>query len=107
MKYRVHILRQAELDLLDIYTDVSAHATEASAERILDKLEQTCRRLAVMPGRGRIPPELRELDVMDYREVRFKGYRTVYEITGREVYVHAVLDGRRDIGDILQRSLLR
>jgi len=45
--------------------------------------------------------------VFDFREVHVGPYRIIYEMGGRVVWVLAVLDGRRDIQDVLARRLLR
>jgi toxin ParE1/3/4 len=50
---------------------------------------------------------LERLGVLEYREVFFKPYRIIYEVAGASVFVHCVLDGRRDLRDILQQRLLR
>ena len=42
-----------------------------------------------------------------YREVHFKPYRIIYEIVGRKVFIHCVLDGRRAVQELLERRLLR
>ena len=39
--------------------------------------------------------------------LRVGEYRIVYEIAGREVHVLAILDGRRDLQDLLAERLLR
>ncbi len=58
-------------------------------------------------GRGRIPPELRAIGVHLYREILVKPYRIVYRPGSRTVHVYAVLDGRRDISETLERRLVR
>jgi toxin ParE1/3/4 len=54
-----------------------------------------------------VPAEPGRVGVLEFREVTLKRYRIVYEVVGRTVYVHAVLDGRRDLEDLLVRRLLR
>jgi toxin ParE1/3/4 len=44
--------------------------------------------------------------VFDFREVFFKPYRILYEIREKTVFIHAVLDGRRNWEDLLQQRLL-
>ena len=63
--------------------------------------------LETLPQRGHCPPELERIGMMEYREVFFKPYRVIYRIAGREVRVYAVLDGRRDLPDLLQERILR
>lgn len=53
------------------------------------------------------PPELERIGVTDYREVHFKPYRLIYQIIGKKVFVHCVLDWRRDSQELLERRLLR
>jgi len=59
------------------------------------------------PQRGHIPPELARIAVTTYREVHFKPYRVIYEVVGDEVFVHCVIDGRRDMQLLLERRLVR
>lgn len=73
----------------------------------LNKLKKTCERLKRLPGRGHVPAELRDLGLAQYREVFFKPYRIIYQIIGKEVYVHSILDGCRDLQTLLQHRLMR
>jgi toxin ParE1/3/4 len=106
-RYRVRVIADAEQDLVDIYNYVAIHDTPESAELVLDSLEAQCLRLAELPLRGHIPPELERVGVMAYREVHFKPYRIIYEVSGQNVFIHGVLDGRRDLQSHLERRLLR
>ena len=36
-----------------------------------------------------------------------KPYRVICEVIGRDVYIHCVLDGRRDMQSLLERRLVR
>ena len=60
-----------------------------------------------MPERGHIPPELERIGVFGFREIHFKPYRIVYEIERKGVFIHCVLDGRRDLQELLESRLLR
>jgi toxin ParE1/3/4 len=42
-----------------------------------------------------------------FREIHFKPYRIIYQIVESDVYIHAVLDGRRDLQELLEIRLLR
>lgn len=67
----------------------------------------TIHRRGLMPQRGHHPPELARLGIHDFREIRCKPYRIIYEIIDTNVMIHAVIDGRRDIRDLLAARLLR
>lgn len=106
-RYRVQLVEDAEQDLIDIYRYVATHDSVEKAAHLLDRLESLCARLAGLPKRGHIPPELGRIGVTAYREVYFKPYRVIYEVIGQDVFIHCVLDGRRDMQSLLQRRLLR
>jgi toxin ParE1/3/4 len=107
MKYRVHVVRDAEEDMLDIWKYVVLSGSPGNAEELLDEFERAITSLENMPERGHIPPELRRVNVHAYREIHVKVYRIIYQITGADIFVHCILDGRRDIQDLLQERLLR
>ncbi|ABQ25686.1 type II toxin-antitoxin system RelE/ParE family toxin [Geotalea uraniireducens] len=107
MNFAVKLTAQAERDLLDIYRYVAANDAPAKAEGLLDNLEKVIESLETLPQRGHCPPELERIGMMEYRELFFKPYRVIYRITGKDVCVYAVLDGRRDIPDLLQERMLR
>lgn len=107
MKYKVLIDPQAKLDIKEIFVYVLQNDDLRSAGKILDGLEKTCYNLEKFPEHGHIPPELRETGIIKYREIHYSNYRIIYEIDGGEIYVPAVLDGRRNIQEILSSRLLR
>ena len=107
MTYQVFLTLEAEKDLLDIHAFVAANDSPAKADALLTRLEDTCAELGRLPNRGHVPPELKRIGVTSYREAHFKPYRVIYEIAGKHVYVHGVLDGRRDVQSLLERRLLR
>jgi toxin ParE1/3/4 len=42
---------------------------------------------------------------VEYRQVFFKPYRVIYEVTRSEVVIHVVADGRRNLKALLMRRL--
>lgn len=106
MKYRVLVLQDAEDDIFQIYRFIIRNDSKEHADHIFSKLQKTCFSLSEQPERGHMPPELERIGIFDYREVHFKPYRIIYNIEGRSVFVHCVLDGRRDLQDLLQDRLL-
>ena len=107
MKYRVYISPDARDDLFDIYKYIQAHDSPQAGEHVVDKIEELCLSLEQSPERGDIPDELARVSVSDYRQLHFKPYRIIYGVDGDKVYVHCILDGRRDLRDLLERRLLR
>ncbi len=106
MKYRVVLVEAAERDLLDLHLFVELNDSPARADDLLEHIEQTITTLSQMPQRGHHPPELARLGIHDFREIHYQPYRIFYEIIAKEVIVHAVVDGRRDLRDLLAARLL-
>lgn len=107
MRFRVLLAEDAERDIEDIYRYIADHDSVSNADRVLAALEGACERLSEMPERGNIPKELAGLGITDYREMHYKPYRIIYRITGGDVVVYCVVDGRRDMQSFLERRLLR
>ncbi|MFH2010321.1 MAG: type II toxin-antitoxin system RelE/ParE family toxin [bacterium] len=78
-----------------------------NARKLLDRLRRRAATLDELPGRGRLVPELRELGLREVRELLLSPYRLLYRITGAQVIVLALLDGRRDLDDLLYERLIR
>jgi toxin ParE1/3/4 len=106
MKHQVLVIAEAEEDIFDIYKYVLRADGRSRADHLLIKLQETCQSLAEMSRRVHIPPELERVGVSAYREIHFKPYRIIYQIAGRKVFVHCVLDGRRSLQETLERRLL-
>ncbi len=73
----------------------------------MENLEDTCEKLESYPDRGHVPRELERLAMIQYLEVHFKPYRIIYEISKKDVFIHCIIDGRRDIESVLRQRLLR
>ncbi|MFQ5638860.1 MAG: type II toxin-antitoxin system RelE/ParE family toxin [bacterium] len=107
MKYHVHLITDAEDDLFEIYQYVAKNDSISRAEKLLENLEATCLSLSELPNRGHTPPELERVAVYDYLEIHYKPYRIIYQVISHRVFIHCVLDARRDLGELLQKKLLR
>lgn len=107
MKFKVNFISDAEDDLLEIYKYVYVNDSVDDAEKLFSNLCKKCLTLEVFPDRGRIPPELKLLEIEDFLEIFYKPYRIIYQIIRDEVFIHCILDGRREIQKLLQERLLR
>jgi plasmid stabilization system protein ParE len=107
MKYKVIIDPQAMLDLKEILFYVATNDSIQSANKLIDALEETCYKLEKFPGRGHVLPELRSTGIKSYLEIHYKTYRIIYEIEDSLIYIHSVIDGRRNIQEILSYRFLR
>ena len=105
--HRVQLDIDAEEDLFDIYRYLALNDSIEQADRLFEALKRACYSLRTLPLRGHTPPELQDIGVSQFREIRFKPYRILYSIDRTIVTVHCVLDGRRDLQTLLQERLLR
>jgi plasmid stabilization system protein ParE len=92
---------------LEAIADVIAEDNAINALRVVERIEGRAERLATLPERGRIVPELRWHGVLAFREVIEPPWRLVYRVEERRVLVLAVLDGRRQLEDLLLDRLVR
>ncbi len=107
MKYKVVIDPQAKNDLKEIFSFVAANDGKLLANKLVDSVERALYKLEKYPKRGHIPPELIDTGIKNYLEIHYKFYRIIYETENHFVYIHSVLDGRRNIQEILQRRIIR
>jgi addiction module RelE/StbE family toxin len=94
-------------DDLQAIVEFIARDDPVAAARVLDQIESRTASLQRMPERGRVVPELAAVGIHTYRELVVEPWRLVYRIIGKTVYVLAVLDGRRNIEDVLLDRLVR
>lgn len=107
MALKVLLTEDAERDIEDIYRYVAEYDSVENADRLLNGLEAACAGLSALPERGNVPKELRAIGIVEYREVHHGPYRVICRVTGRRGVVYCVLDGRRDMQELLHRRLLR
>ena len=107
MNFQVLLVQEAEDDLFDIYKYILDHDSVNNADYVIRKIEEVCLSLEELPQRGHIPPELARISISSFLELHFKPYRIIYEIEGKKIFIHCILDGRRDLQDLLEKRLLR
>jgi len=106
MNRRVVVLPEAEDDLVAIYRFVAENDSINHADGLLDKIENKCSSLSELSRRGHRVPELKRMHVGTFREIHFKPYRIIYQVVGNSVFIHAVLDGRRELQELLEKRIL-
>jgi len=107
VKFKVNIVSSAEEDLFEIYQYVFFNDSEEKDEILYSKLYKKCISLQEYPNRGHVPPELSLLGVDDFLELSYKPYRIIYQVIEKVVFIHCILDGRRDMQKLLQERLMR
>lgn len=105
-RHSVLLTAGAEQDLESIHDYIAEFDSPANADYVLGRLVKAAEGLATFPERGSYPKELLALGIKEYRQVFFKPYRMIYRVIGKQVYIHLIVDGRRDMQSLLARRLL-
>jgi toxin ParE1/3/4 len=104
-KYTVQIPSSAICDIQEI-VDYIAEDNGKIALEILDRLESRVNSLREYPERGRVVPELLNQNIMEYHEIIETPWRIIYKIVESNVFILTVIDGRRNVQDVLLRKLM-
>ena len=105
-KFEVLLTNGAEQDLEAIHGYISEFDCISNANHVLDALMDVVESLSKFPERGSYPKELVSLGIKEYRQTFFKPYRVIYRVTGSQVIIYLIADGRRDMQSVLARRLL-
>ena len=105
-KFEVLLTEGVEHDLESIHDYISEVDCVANANYVLDELMEAVESLSRFPERGSYPKELVGLGIKEYRQIFFKPYRVIYRVTGSQVIIYLIADGRRDMQSVLARRLL-
>ncbi|NJD91201.1 MAG: type II toxin-antitoxin system RelE/ParE family toxin [Geobacter sp.] len=105
-KQRVAWTRTAEEDLAAII-DFIADDNPQAALSVFENIIERAATLHNLPDRGRIVPELHQNGISQYRELLITPWRIIYRVESSTLFVTAVLDGRRNLEDLLLERLSR
>lgn len=105
-RFEVLLTEGAAQDLEAIHDYISDFDCVANANYFLDGLMEVVDSLSRFPERGSYPKELAGLGIKEYRQTSFKPYRVIYRVTGSQVIIYLIADGRRDMQSVLARRLL-
>lgn len=104
--YRVEWAITAQQDFDEIIEYILAR-DPVNAMKVLVKIESKASTLKLMPDRGRMVPELKSYGIVRYREIQIRPWRLIYRVDEHSVIVVSVIDGRRQLNDLLLERFLR
>ncbi|TGE39160.1 type II toxin-antitoxin system RelE/ParE family toxin [Desulfosporosinus fructosivorans] len=99
-EYHVFWTQTAQQDLIKVIEYIAANSP-IEARRVYLAIKQKADNLRQMPLQGRIVPEMRYHSILIYRELISPPWRIIYKTEENKVWVLAVIDGRRNVEDIL------
>jgi|EP00456_Euglypha_rotunda_P054953 toxin ParE1/3/4 len=103
---KVVFLRSAEADLKDLRTYIVSKFGKKEWLASYARLKQSVAMIEEHPQLGRIPPELEDLNIAQYRQILSGMNRVIYEVRGDFVYIHIVCDARRDLQGLLMKRIV-
>lgn len=107
MAMKIVILEAAEQDLRELRSYVVKNFSDEVWRLTYGKLKECIRNLRDFPLAGSIPEEIEKLHLTQYRQVVSGLNRIVYEVRQDTIYIHMIVDVRRDMNSLLTRRLLR
>ena len=104
---KIVMLASAELDLQDLRAYIVKDFSAATWQKTFKQIKASIRNLASFPLLGSVPDELQTLNLTQYRQVISGQNRIIYEVRQETIYIHLVVDSRRDLLSFLLRRLVR
>jgi plasmid stabilization system protein ParE len=104
---KVMILKSAEYDLQELKKYMIRDFSREVWQERYNKLKDTLQNLQRFPHLDSVPAELEKLSFNQYRQVLSDMNRIIYEIRHNIIYIHMMVDTRRDMASLLQRRLLQ
>ncbi len=106
MTYLVEFSTGAKQDLFKIYRYIKIAGNPETAKKFFDHIKKACRSLSEHPERGHIPTELKGLSEMLCRQIVYKNYRIIYQVIGKVVVISGIVDGHRNIRELMRQRML-
>jgi len=106
MIHKVVILEAAEQDLKEIRGYILKNFGKEAWLDSYAKIKDSINNLQAHPKSGTTPDELGCLNISQYRQVISGHNRIIYEVRQKTVYVHIIVDTRKDMKSLLTRRLL-
>ena len=106
MTCEVEFTTGAKQDLLKIYRYVKAAGRPEAAKKLYEQLSNACDSLSQNPERGSVPSELDGISEMLCRQIVIKNFQIIYQIIGKVIIIHGIIDGRRNIRETMRQRIL-
>ena len=105
-KYKLFWTETALKDLEEIIEYIALDSVE-NAIKQYENIKKAAKSLKTFPDQGRIIPELYKQNITKYRELIIDPWRLMYKKEMETIYMMAVIDGRKNLEDILMKRQLR
>ena len=99
------ILASAKTDLQQLRSYILRNFSKEVWQTTYEKLKESIRSLGVFPNLGAVPQELDDIHIHQYRQLICGMNRIIYEVRVDTLYIHVIVDTRRDLSALLMRRL--
>jgi plasmid stabilization system protein ParE len=103
--YSVVWVDSAKAELFEIIEYIALE-NQLNAKNIYKNIKKKADSLSSFPQKGRIVPEFQQFEINLYREIIEFPWRIIYRIHDKNVVIMTILDGRRDIDDIIFKKII-
>lgn len=107
MSFTVVILHSAKIHLKDLKSYLARKFSSATWQATYEQLKQAIRRLENQPYVGSIPEEIETLNLSQYCQVSCGMNRIIYEVRDQTVYIHIIVDTRKNLQALLLKNLIQ
>lgn len=104
---KVVLLESAQTDLRALRSYIIGNFSVTTWRDTYEKIKTSIRNLAAHTLLGSIPGELELLNLTQYRQILSGMNRIIYELRQDAIYIHIIVDTRRDLKDVLMQRLMR
>lgn len=103
--YSVIWVDSAKKELFEIIEYIAV-GNQRNAKNIYKSIKKKADSLSSLPYKGRIVPEFQKYSIHLYREIIESPWRIIYRVHERNVVILSILDGRRDVEDIIFEKII-
>jgi len=96
----------AKSDLTEIISYIRERSGGKISREIFDRFQEKVTKAAEFPESCRIVPELSEIGVVEIREIIESPWRIFFRSSNSELSIISVIDGRRNVEEILYRKMM-
>jgi len=106
MAHKIVWSQDSAEDLEDIIQYINDRSGKEMAKSIYKRIIYKIENASVFPGSGRKVPELDVLGDSGIHEVIESPWRIIYRITENELHIISVIDGRRNVEELLYKKII-
>lgn len=104
--YGIKWTKDAASDFEEILSYIKYRTGKTSAKIQYDRVIINVEKLKVFPDQGKISEDLRSIGIVSIHEIVETPWRIFYKIEDDTVYILSILDGRRNIEEILYKKVI-